>query len=98
MFKQQFAFMTKSLGKVIMLGFRLKRFSKKKKKLRHTKGKYFSEKVENEIAKKNSDNKKFWKTIKPFVFFNEGRSANIIMLAEKNEIVRKDKNNSKYHE
>ena len=51
--------MTKSLGKVIMLGFRLKRFSKKKKKLRQTKGKYFSEKVENEIAKKNSDYKKF---------------------------------------
>ena len=51
--------MTKSLGKVIMLGFRLKRFSKKKKKLRQTKGKYFSEKVENKIAKKNSDNKKF---------------------------------------
>ena len=89
--------MTKSLGKVIMLGFRLKRFSKQKK-LRQTKGKYFSEKVKNEIAKKNSDNKKFWKTIKPFVFFNEGLSANIIMLAEKNEIVRKDKNNSKYHE
>ena len=60
--------MTKSLGKVIMLGFGLKRFSKQKK-LRQTKGKYFSEKVKNEIAKKNSDNKKFWKTIKPFVFF-----------------------------
>ena len=50
--------MTKSLGKVIMLGFGLKRFSKQKK-LRQTKGKYFSEKVANKIAKKNSDNKKF---------------------------------------
>ena len=50
--------MTKSLGKVIMLGFRLKRFSKQKK-LHQTKGKYFSEKVANKIAKKNSDNKKF---------------------------------------
>ena len=75
------AFMTKSLRKAIMLRSRLKNnFNKQRydenwdnykkqknfcvKLLRQTKEKYFSDINVRSI----SDNKKFWKTIKPFFF------------------------------
>ena len=95
-------FMTKSLRKAIMLRSRLKNnFNKQRsdenwdnykkqrnfcvKLLRQTKEKYF-----NDINVKSiSDNKKFWKTIKPF-FSNKGLNTNNMMLVEDNEIVREE--------
>ena len=94
--------MTKSLRKAIMLRSRLKNnFNKigsdenwdnyKKQRnfcvklLRHTKEKYFSD----INIKSISDNKKFWKTIKPF-FSSKGLNTNNMMLVENNEIVREE--------
>ena len=96
------AFMTKSLRKAIMLRSRLKNnFNKKKsdenwdnykkqrnfcvKFLRQTKEKY----VSDINVKSISDNKKFWKTIKPF-FSNKGLNRNNMMFVENNEIVREE--------
>ena len=96
------AFMTKSLRKAIMLRSRLKNnFNKQRsdenwdnykkqrnfcvKLLRQTKEKYFSD----INVKSISDNKKFWKTIKPF-FSNKGLNTNNMMLVEDNEIVREE--------
>ena len=94
--------MTKSLRKAIMLRSRLKNnFNKKRsdenwdnykkqrnfcvKLLRQTKEKYF-----NDINVKSiSDNKKFWKTIKPF-FSDKDLNTNNMMLVENNEIVREE--------
>ena len=93
------AFMTKSLRKAIMLRSRLKNnFNKQRsdenwdnykkqrnfcvKLLRQTKEKYFSD----TNVKSISDNKKFWKTIKPF-FSNKGLNTNKMILVEDNEIV-----------
>ena len=94
--------MTKSLGKATMLRSRLKNnFNKQRsnencdnykrqrnfcvKLLRQTKEKYFSD----VNVKSISDNKKFWKTIKPF-FSNKGLNTNNMMLVEDNEIIRKE--------
>ena len=55
------------------------------KLLRQTKEKYFSD----INVKSISDNKKFWKTIKPF-FSNKGLNTNNMMLVEDNEIVREE--------
>ena len=55
------------------------------KLLRYTKEKYFSD---NNV-KSTSDNKKFWKTIKPF-FPNNGLNTNNIMLVENKVIVREE--------
>ena len=94
--------MTKSLRKAIMLKSRLKNNSNKQrsdenwdnykkrknfcaKLLRQTKEKYFSD----INVKSVSDNKKFWKTIKPF-FSNKGLNTNNMMLVEDNEIVREE--------
>ena len=91
--------MTKSLKKAIMLRSMLKHnFDKKRsdenwdnykkqryfcvKLLRQTKEKYFS----NTNVKSICDNKKFWKTIKPF-FCNKGLNTNNMMLVENKEIV-----------
>ena len=96
------AFMAKSLRKAIMLRSRLKNnFNKKRsdgnwenykkqrnfcvKLLRQTRGKYFSDINVESI----SDNKKFWKTIKPF-FSNKGLITNNMRLVENNEIVREE--------
>ena len=96
------AFMTKSLRKAIMLRSRLKNnFNKQRsdknwdnykkqrnfcvKLLRQIKEKYFSD----FNVKSISDNKKFWKTIKPF-FPNKGLNTNNMMLVEDNEIVREE--------
>ena len=95
--------MTKSLRKAIMLRSRLKNNLNKQrsdenwdnykkqrnfcvKLLRQTKEKYFSD----INVKSISDNKKFWKTIKPF-FSNKGLNTNNMMLVEDNGIVRKEK-------
>ena len=96
------AFMTKSLRKSIMFRSRLKNNLNKQrsdenwnnykkqgnvcvKLLCQTKEKYFSD-----INVKNiSDNKKFWKTIKPF-FYNKGLNTNSIVLVEDNGIVRNE--------
>ena len=92
-------FMTKYLRKAIMLTSRLKNnFNKKRsdenwdnykkqrnfcvRLLRQTKEKYFSD----TNAKSISDNKKFWKTIKPF-FSNTGLNTNNMMLVENKKIV-----------
>ena len=77
--------MAKSPRKAIILRSKLKNnFNKKDlmetKLLRQTKAKYFSD----INVKCISDNKKFWKTIKPF-FSKKGLSTNII-LVENNEI------------
>ena len=96
------AVMTNSLRKTMMLRSRLKNnFNKKRfdenwdkykkprkfclKLLRQTKEKYFSD----NIVKFNSDNKKFWKTIKP-VFSNKGLNTTNMMLVGNNEFVRKE--------
>ena len=96
------AFMTKSLKKAIMLRSRLKNnFNKQRsdenwdnykkqrnfcvKLLHQTKEKYFSD----INVKSISDNKKFWKTIKPF-FSNKGLNTNNMMLVEDYEIVREE--------
>ena len=96
------AFMTIFLGKVIMHRSRLKNnFNKQSsnenwdgykkqrnfcvKLLRQTKEKYFSD----INVKSISENKKFWKTIKPF-FSNKGLNTNNMMLVEDNEIVREE--------
>ena len=96
------AFMTKSLRKAIMLRSKLKNnFNKQRsdgnwdnykkqrnfcvKLLHQTKEKYFSD----INVKSISDNKKFWKTIKPF-FSNKGLNTNNMMLVEDNEIVREE--------
>ena len=55
------------------------------KLLRQTKEKYFSD----INVKSISDNKKFWKIIKPF-FSHKGLNTNKIMLVENNEIVREE--------
>ena len=96
------AFMTKSLRKAIMLRSRLKNNLNKQrsdenwnnykkqrnfcvKLLRQTKEKFFSD----INVKSISDNKKFWKTIKPF-FSNKGLNKNSMMLVEDNGIVRNE--------
>ena len=96
------AFKIKSLRKAIMLRSRLKNnFNKQRsdenwdnykkqrnfcvKLLRQTKEKYFSD----INVKSISDNKKFWKTIKPF-FSNKGLNTNSMMLVEDNGIVRNE--------
>ena len=96
------AFMTKSLRKAIMLRSRLKNNLNKQrsdenwnnykkqrnfcvKLLRQTKEKYFSD----INVKSISDNKKFWKTIKPF-FSSKGLNTNNMMLVEDYEIVREE--------
>ena len=55
------------------------------KLLRQTKEKYFSD----INIKSFSDNRKFWKTIKPF-FSNKGLNINNMMLVENKEIVREE--------
>ena len=55
------------------------------KLLRQTKEKYFN----NINVKKVSDNKTFWKSVKPF-FSNKGLNSNNILLVEENEIVNDD--------
>ena len=92
-------FMTKQLRKAIMHRSRLKNvFNKtctpktydsyKKQRnfcvnlLRKTKKEYF----ENIIVKDINDNKKFWKTIKPF-FSNKGLNTNKLMIIEKNNVI-----------
>ena len=96
------AFMTKSLRKAVMLRSRLKNNLNKQrsdenwnnykkqrnfcvKLLRQTKEKFFSD----INVKSISDNKKFWKTIKPF-FSNKGLNKNSMMLVEDNGIVRNE--------
>ena len=89
-------FMNKALQKAIMTGSRLKnKFHKNSsaknwsiykkqinfclKLLRQTREKYF-----NKISvKKVSDNKTFWKSVKPF-FSNKGLNSNNILLVEGN--------------
>ena len=95
-------FMNKSLRKAIMTRSRLKnKFNKNSsaknwnsykkqrnfclKLLRQTKEKYFN----NINVKKVSDNKTFWKSVKPF-FSNKGLNSNNILLVEENEIVNDD--------
>ena len=95
-------FMNKFLRKEIMLRSRLKNnFNKKRsdenwdnykkqrkfcvKLLRQTKEKHFSD----INVKSISDNKKFWKTIKPF-FSNKGLNTNNMMHVENNGIVREE--------
>ena len=94
--------MTKSLRKAIMLRSRLKHNLNKRrsdenwnnytkqrnfcvKQLRQTKEKHFSD----INVKSISDNKKFWKTIKPF-FSNKGLNTNSMMLVEDKGIVRNE--------
>ena len=94
--------MTKSLGKATMLRSRLKNnFNKQRsnencdnykrqrnfcvKLLCQTKEKYFSD----INVKSTSDNKKFWKNIKPF-FSNKGLNTNNMMPVEDNEIIREE--------
>ena len=95
-------FMNKVLRKAIMTRSRLKdkfnsNSSAKKwksykkqrnfclKLLRQTKEKYFN----NINVKKVSDNKTFWKSVKPF-FSNKGLNSKNILLGEGNEIVNDD--------
>ena len=95
-------FMNKALRKAIVIRSRLKnRFNKNSsakiwssykkqrnfclKLLRQTKEKYFN----NINVKKVSDNKNFWKSVKPF-FSNKGLNSNNILLVEENEIVNDD--------
>ena len=95
-------FMIKSLRKAIMLRSRLKNnlnrqrsdenwdnYKKERnfsvKLLRQTKEKYFSDIKVKSI----SDNKRFWKTIKPF-FSNKALNTNNMMLVEDNKIVREE--------
>ena len=95
-------FMNKALRKAIMTRSRLKnKFNKNSstknwnsykkqrnfclKLLRQTKEKYFN----NINVKKVSDNKTFWKSVKPF-FSNKGLNSNNILLVEGNEIVNDD--------
>ena len=91
--------MTKSLRKTIILRSRFKnnfikqRFDEKwdnnkkqmncVKLLRQTKENYFSD----FNVKSNSDNKKFQRTIKPFLF-NKRLNTNNMMLVADNEIIR----------
>ena len=94
--------MTKSLREAVMFRSRLKNnFNKKRsdenwdnykkqrkfcvKLLHQTKEKYFSD----IIVKSISDNKKFWKTIKPF-FSNKGLNTNNMMLVENNQTVHEE--------
>ena len=96
------AFMTKSLKKAIRLRSRLKNNLNKQrpdenwdnykkqrnfcvKVLHQTKEKYFSD----INVKSISDNKRFWKTIKPF-FSNKALNTNNVMLVEDNKIVREE--------
>ena len=95
-------FMNKALRKTIMTRSRLKnKFNKNSsaknwnsykkqrnlclKLLRQTKEKYFN----NINVKKVSDNKTFWKSVKPF-FSNKSLNSNNILLVEGNEIVNDD--------
>ena len=96
------AFMTKSLRKAIMLRSKLKNNFKKQrsdgnwdnykkqrnfcvKLLHQTKEKYFSD----INVKSISDNKRFWKTIKPF-FSNKDLNTKNMMLVEDNKIVHEE--------
>ena len=54
--------------------------------LRRTKKEYF----QNQNVKDLSDNKKFWKTIKPY-FSNKGLNSNKMLLKEKGELVSDEK-------
>ena len=95
-------FMTKQLCKAIMHCYRLKNIfnksrtpkiwdSYKKQRnfcvnlLRKTKKEYF----ENINVKDINDNKKFWKTIKPF-FSNKGLNTNKLMITEKNNLISEE--------
>ena len=95
-------FMTKQLRKAIMHRSRLKNvFNKsrtpktwdsyKKQRnffvnlLRKTKKEYF----ENINVKDINDNKRFWKTIKPF-FSNKGLNTNKLMIIEKNNLISEE--------
>ena len=95
-------FMTKQLRKAIMYRSRLKNvFNKsrtpktwdsyKKQRnfcvnlLRKTKKEYF----ENTNVKDINDNKKFWKTIKPF-FSNKGLNTNKLMIIAKNNLISEE--------
>ena len=95
-------FMNKALRKAIMTRSRLKnKFNKNSsaknwnsykkqrsfclKLLRQTKEKYFNNKNVNKV----SDNKTFWKSVKPF-FSNKGLNSNNILLVEGNEKVNDD--------
>ena len=92
--------MTKALRKAIMTRSRLKNIYNKKrsydnwdkykkqrnfcmKLLRKTKQDYFN----NIDIKSVSDNKKFWKTIKPY-FSNKGLNSNKIFLSEKGRLIK----------
>ena len=92
--------MTKALRKAIMTCSRLKNINNKKrsysncdkykkqrnfcvKLLRKTKQDYFN----NIDIKSVSDNKKFWKTIKPY-FSNKGLNSNKIFLSEKGRLIK----------
>ena len=94
--------MTKQLRKAIIHRCRLKNvFNKNRtpkkcssykkqrnfcvKLLRKTKKKYF----ENINVKDINDNKKFWKTIKPF-FSNKGLNTNKLMLIENNNLISEE--------
>ena len=96
-------FMSKALRKAIMHRSKLKNIYNKKmdrvnwenyKKqrnfcvtlLRRTKKEYF----QNLNVKYLSDNKKFWKTIKPY-FSNRGLNSNKMLLKEKGELVSDDR-------
>ena len=59
------------------------------KLLRQIKENHFSEKVKSVINNSISNNKKFWKTTKPF-FCIKDLSTNNLMLAENNKIVREE--------
>ena len=92
------AFMTKSLRKAIMLRSRLKNNLNKKGLMKtgttiRSKGIFvftYCARPKNDINVKSiSDNKKFWKTIKPF-FSNKGLNTNSMMLVEDNGIVRNE--------
>ena len=94
--------MTKQLRKAIMHRSRLKNvfnknrttktYDSNKKQhnfsvnlLRKTKKEYF----ENINVKDINDNKKFWKTIKPF-FSNKGLNTNKLMLIENNNLISEE--------
>ena len=96
-------FMSKALRKAIMHRSKLKNIYNKKRAdvywtnykrqrnfcvtlLRSTKKEYF----QNLNVKDLSDNKKFWKAIKPY-FSNKGLNSNKMLLKEKGELVSDEK-------
>ena len=99
--------MSKALRKAIMNGSKLKNTNKRRtdvnwanyKKqrnfcvtlLRRTKKEYF----QNLNVKDLSDNKKFWKLIKPY-FSNKGLNSNKILLKGKGELVSDEKQSLHY--